>query len=337
MQIEGLQYRTVWWQDNAINIIDQAKLPFRFKILQLTTVEQVAQAIVQMQVRGAPAIGATGGFGLALAAQLAPEKVFSQFILNAKEKLVSTRPTAFDLSFALNKVEEAIFQNSNNPAEAALQAAQDFAEKNVRACLQIGEYGKQLIKQNFRILTHCNAGALATVDFGTALAPIRFSKEKNIFVYVDETRPLLQGSRLTAFELEQENIRHAIITDNAAGYFMQKKEIDIVITGADRIALNGDVANKIGTYEKAIVAKENNIPFYVAAPFSTIDFNSNTGANIPIEERDHNEVNYIEDILIANPNSPVKNPAFDITPARYITGIITEKGIFRPEQIKESK
>jgi translation initiation factor eIF-2B subunit alpha/methylthioribose-1-phosphate isomerase len=334
MQIADLQYRTVWWQDGAINIIDQTSLPFNFKVLQLTTVEQVAQAILQMQVRGAPAIGATGGFGLALAARLAPAKNFAEFIKKSKETLLATRPTAFDLSYALNQVEAAISQSPADSAATALQAAQAFADSNVQACRQIGKLGAELIQPNFQILTHCNAGALATVDFGTALAPIRFSKHRNIFVYVDETRPRLQGSRLTAFELEQEGIPHAIIADNAAGYFMQTGQVDMVITGADRVALNGDVANKIGTYEKAVVAKANNIPFYIAAPLSTIDFSCASGAKIPIEQRADEEISYIEDKLIANPNSPIQNPAFDITPARYITGIITDKGIFRPEQIR---
>jgi translation initiation factor eIF-2B subunit alpha/methylthioribose-1-phosphate isomerase len=334
MQIAGLKYRTVWWQDDAINIIDQTSLPFSFEILQLTTIEQVAQAIVQMQVRGAPAIGATGGFGLALAARLAPAKNFTKFIKKSKKTLLATRPTAFDLIYALDIVEQAILHSPADPAAAALQSAQAFADSNVQACRQIGRLGAELIQPNFRILTHCNAGALATVDFGTALAPIRFSKHKNIFVYVDETRPRLQGSRLTAYELEQEGIPHAIIADNAAGYFMQTGQIDMVITGADRVALNGDAANKIGTYEKAVVAKENNIPFYIAAPLSTIDFNCASGKKIPIEQRAEEEVSYIEDKLIANPNSPIQNPAFDVTPARYITGIITEKGIFTPEQIE---
>jgi translation initiation factor eIF-2B subunit alpha/methylthioribose-1-phosphate isomerase len=334
MQIAGLKYRTVWWQDDAINIIDQTSLPFSFEILQLTTIEQVAQAIVQMQVRGAPAIGATGGFGLALAARLAPAKNFTKFIKKSKKTLLATRPTAFDLIYALDIVEQAILHSPADPAAAALQSAQAFADSNVQACRQIGKLGAEIIQPNFRILTHCNAGALATVDFGTALAPIRFSKHKNIFVYVDETRPRLQGSRLTAYELEQEGIPHAIIADNAAGYFMQTGQIDMVITGADRVALNGDAANKIGTYEKAVVAKENNIPFYIAAPLSTIDFNCASGKKIPIEQRAEEEVSYIEDKLIANPNSPIQNPAFDVTLARYITGIITEKGIFTPEQIE---
>ena len=223
----------------------------------------------------------------------------------------------------------------------AFEAARDYADWNAELCRKIGEYGDKLIQNNQNILTHCNAGALACVDFGTALSPIRIAhySGKNVFVYVDETRPRNQGSSLTAWELAQEKINHAIIADNAAGFFMKKNKIDLVIVGADRIAMNGDVANKIGTYEKAVLARENNIPFYVAAPLSTFDANAKTGEDIPIEERSEDEILYISGIdanneikkvRIAPEESSAKNPAFDVTPAKYITGIITEKGIIKP-------
>ena len=231
--------------------------------------------------------------------------------------------------------------NFEDAKKDSVKYANEYADWNAELCRKIGEHGNKLIKNNQNILTHCNAGALACVDFGTALSPIRIAhyNKKNIFVYVDETRPRNQGASLTAWELAQERISHAIIADNAAGFFMKKKEVDMIIVGADRIAMNGDVANKIGTYEKAVLAKENNIPFYVAAPLSTFDINSKTGEDIPIEERSEDELLYIHGIdenkiirkiRIAPEESHAKNPAFDVTSARYITGIITEKGIIKP-------
>lgn len=315
-------------ENKVIKTINQPLLPHEFEIVNLKNTGEVAYAIKTMVVRGAPAIGATGAYGLAQAA------ILNKDIKKAYNSLLKTRPTAYDLKDGLDFVFNAIKMKKN-----PYNAAQQYADKSVERCRKIGEYGNKLIKNNYKILTHCNAGALATVDYGTALAPIRaaFYSGKKIFVFVDETRPRLQGARLTAFELVEEGIPHAIITDNAAGYYMQKKRIDICIVGADRIALNGDVANKIGTYEKAVLAKENNIPFYVAAPTSTIDLKCKNGNKIQIEERNQEEVHFIQGldndkvkkVRISPKASKAKNPAFDITPAKYISGIITEKGIVK--------
>jgi len=333
-------------KDASVYMINQLILPFKFEIYQSKNYAETANAIKTMIVRGAPAIGATGAYGLAQAAlQYEGENYneFKQFIGESFQLLNSTRPTANDLNYALNYVKSKMFVEGNiaNSKMVAFEAASEYADWSAELCRKIGEHGNNLIKNNQNILTHCNAGALACVDFGTALSPVRLAhySKKNIFVYVDETRPRNQGSSLTAWELAHEKIPHSIIADNAAGHFMKKGEIDFVIVGADRIAMNGDVANKIGTYEKAVLAKENNIPFYVAAPISTFDVNSKTGDNIPIEERSQEEVLYISGIdenkklikvRIAPEQSNAKNPAFDVTPARYITGIITEKGVIKP-------
>jgi translation initiation factor eIF-2B subunit alpha/methylthioribose-1-phosphate isomerase len=267
-----------------------------------------------MVVRGAPAIGAAAAYGMALGTK-DPEK--------SAGLLRSTRPTAYDLFYAVDYMMQAI-----NQSEDAFDAASRYVESIIARCKKIGENGEKLIRDHMTILTHCNAGALATVDYGTALAPLRIAhgKQKNIFVFTDETRPRLQGV-LTAWELFQEGIPHALIVDNAAGYFMRKKEIDLVIVGADRIAHNGDFANKIGTYEKAVCAKENNIPFYVAAPASTFDPHIKDGAQIIIEERERQEVTQMNGKTIMPDWVSVKNPAFDITPKKYVTGYITETGI----------
>lgn len=346
MLINNLNYRTVWMSGTSVYMINQLLLPFKFEIHQSKNYADTANAIKTMIVRGAPAIGATGAFGLAQAAlQYEGENYneFKQYIGESFQLLNSTRPTANDLNYALNFVKSKMFAEGSitNSKMKAFEAAQKYADSSAEVCRQIGEHGNKLIKNNQNILTHCNAGALACVDFGTALSPIRLAhhSKKNIFVYVDETRPRNQGMSLTAWELAQEKISHSIIADNAAGYFMKKGEIDFVIVGADRIAMNGDVANKIGTYEKAVLAKENNVPFYVAAPLSTFDPNSKTGEDIPIEERSEEEVLYISGIdenkkirkiRIAPEQSNAKNPAFDVTPAKYITGIITEEGVIMP-------
>ncbi len=336
-------YRTVWTDKEIVNMIDQTKLPGKFEIYKAKNYRETADAIRNMVVRGAPAIGATAAFGMVQAIMEfhgSDFEKFKFFIKNAEKSIKGTRPTAYDLFHGVDFVNEKI-KNSNSVQEAkekALIAGREYADKSVENCKKIGEFGEKLIRNNFNILTHCNAGALACVDYGTALAPIRFAhyRKKRIHVFVDETRPRFQGSKLTAWELLQEGISHSIIADNAAGYFMQNGEIDIVIVGADRIAGNGDVANKIGTYEKAVLAKENGIPFYVAAPLTTFDMNCKSGKDIVIEERSMDEILYIDKIRISPKNSKARNPGFDITPARYVKGIITERGILKPKRVKNA-
>jgi len=314
MKIDGTQYRALWHDGNIVKFIDQRKLPYSFEIFTARTVNDVAFAIKEMVVRGAPAIGAAAVYGMALG-----EKEMQK----SAELLRSTRPTAYDLFYAVEYMVHEI-----NHRENAFVAASTYVEDIITRCKKIGENGEKLINDTMRILTHCNAGALATVDYGTALAPLRVAhgKNKKIFVFADETRPRLQGL-LTAWELFQEGIPHALIADNAAGYFMKNKEIDLVIVGADRIAKNGDFANKIGTYEKAVLAKENDIPFYVAAPVSTFDPKLNNGSQIVIEQRGRKELSEINGKTIMPDWISVKNPAFDVTPQKYVTGYITESGI----------
>ena len=349
MIVEGKNYQTVWMENNEIYTIDQRLLPYKFKIIKIKKIEEAAKAIKDMVIRGAPAIGGMAAYSMALSAinfkgnDIKPSQ---KNIFNDSKLIKSTRPTAYDLFHAVDSIIYKIKgkNNVNSAKAAAIKAAEEYIKHSIEACRKIGDFGNKIIKKNSNILTHCNAGALATVDYGTALAPIRIAhyNKKNIHVFVSETRPRNQGSKLTAWELVQENIPHSIIADSAAGYFMKKNEIDIVITGADRIAANGDTANKIGTYEKAVLAKENGIPFYIAAPFSTIDPKKKTGNEIPIEERDQDEVNFVTALhdgkfikIRATPEqSNARNPAFDVTPAKYITGIITEKGIIKPSELK---
>jgi len=324
MLVDGKHYRTVWFEDDKIKMIDQRSLPQKFEIVELSNVNEVADAIKNMIVRGAPAIGATGAYGIALAA------IKNERISESSETLRKTRPTAYDLFHGIEYVLKAM-ENKKDP----VKAAEEYANLSIEACKKIGEHGASLIKDGYRILTHCNAGWLACVDWGSALAPIYFAKRqrKIIFVYVDETRPRLQGAKLTSWELKNEGIDYSVIADNAAGHFVRTKEIDLVIVGADRIAKNGDFANKIGTYEKAVLAKENGIPFYVAAPRSTIDLSCESGEKIPIEEREEDEVHYVGNERVTPEGTKARNPAFDVTPSKFVTGIITEKGIFRPGQI----
>jgi len=316
MKVEKKEYRSVWFEQDTVRFIDQRKLPYKFEIYTAKTVDDVAFAIKDMLVRGAPSIGVATAYGIVLG---------KKELDKTAEKLRQTRPTAYDLFYAIDYMVREI-NNGKDP----LKAADEYADDIVDRCRRIGENGEKLIKDGMRILTHCNAGALATVDYGTALAPIRlaYRKGKQIFVYVDETRPRCQGL-LTSWELMQEDIKHAVIADNAAGYFMKKHEIDMVITGADRIAKNGDVANKIGTYEKAVIAKENSIPFYVAAPISTFDKTIKDGNQIIIEERGRSELAEINGKTIMPEWTKVKNPAFDVTPAKYVTGYITEDGVVK--------
>lgn len=343
MLIEGKQYRTIWMEGRVIKTIEQRKLPHSFEIVDITTWQEVYEAIKTMIIRGAPAIGAMGAYGLAQAMlnyQGYDFLAFKSEMQRVRDRIASSRPTAYDLFHGLAQVWTAIEQSKDimTAQTKAVDLAQSYADQSVQACKQIGEYGSTLIKKNMGILTHCNAGALATVDWGTALAPMRIAHEKHIpfFVFVDETRPRIQGANLTAYELKQEGIDFALIADNAAGFYMQQGKINLIITGTDRVAANGDVANKIGTYTKAVLAKENNIPFYIAAPTSTIDFTCASGKDIPIEERDQDEIHYvhgktkegtIERVRISPEGIQSKNPAFDVTPAKYITGLITEYGI----------
>jgi len=326
MKVKGKHFRTVWYKNGSVFLIDQNLLPFAFKIIECKTYQDTCRAIKDMTVRGAGAIGATAGFAMA-----------QGLTLKAKKTIEATRPTAQNLFYATNRVYS---------AKDPLLEAQKIADEDAAACRKIGEYGSKLIKDGMNIETHCNAGWLAFVDFGSALSPIYAAakQKKKIFVYVDETRPRGQGARLTAWELKNEKIPHAIIPDNAGAYLMSRGKIDLMVVGADRIAANGDTANKIGTLEKAIVAYEFGIPFYIAAPTSTIDLKCKSGKDIPIEERSEDEVLYqiglnkkgkVEKILVCSPGSKAINPAFDVTPAKYISGIITEKGIFAPDRIKE--
>lgn len=325
----------LWKEDDiAIELIDQTKLPMHIQYVKCTSYVEVANAIKSMQVRGAPAIGVAAAFGMALAAkEFQDSPNILQDLAVAHRELAATRPTAVNLFWALERVYkklEALKNHANREIyEGLLQEAKDILAEDLAMNRKMGELALPLIPQGARILTHCNAGGLATAGYGTALGVIRAAHEngKNIQVWVDETRPLLQGSRLTAFELSEDNIPATLICDNMAGYLMQKGMVDLVIVGADRIAANGDVANKIGTYSVAVLAKEHNIPFYVAAPTSTIDLAIEKGEDIPIEERSADEVRFIYDQQIAPREIPVFNPAFDVTPGRLITAIITDQGI----------
>ncbi len=319
------ELRTVWLDDGLVKLIDQRYLPFDLRVFEAKNLEEVAVAIEDMVVRGAPAIGATAAYGIAQAGLQGVD------LKEAGDRLRKTRPTGNDLFYAIEYMRKA-----RASGDDLVVAADRYAQEDIDRCRKIGEHGAKLIRNGIRILTHCNAGALATVDYGTVMAPLRVAKEqgRHFFVYVDETRPRLQGARLTAWELLQEGIDHAIITDGAASAFLGRGEVDLVLVGADRIAANGDTANKIGTYGKAVVAKENRVPFYVAAPTSTIDFDLASGDKIPIEERSPQEVLHLDGHPIAPKESPARNPAFDVTPAKYITGIITEEGIVKPGELR---
>jgi methylthioribose-1-phosphate isomerase len=314
--------RALWFRGTALHVLDQRELPRRVVVRRLTRVEQVAEAIRSMTVRGAPTIGVAAAYGMVLA-----HASGAYGADRAARLLRATRPTAFDLFVGIETVRTAWTEGRDVRA-----AADEYRAQIVDACHRIGTAGAPLLAQSRKVLTHCNAGALATVEWGTALAPIRVARERGarLFVWVDETRPLLQGSRLTAWELARERIPHAVIADNAAGYYLSNGEVDAVMVGADRIARNGDFANKIGTYEKAVVAHENGIPFYVAAPWTTFDARRPTGAAIPVEERDPAEVLEVAGRRLAPRASPAHNPAFDVTPAKYVTAFVTPGGVVRP-------
>lgn len=331
--------RTLEWNRGSLKIIDQRRLPTELVMVELSDYRQVAKAIKEMWVRGAPAIGAAAAYGMAVAglkSQAQTEEALLEDLAQAAEALRDTRPTAANLFWAIERMLQKAHSSRayGLPAmrEALVAEAQEIADEDVERNKAMGRYGAELIRDGDTILTHCNAGALATVDYGTALAPIRVahSQGKTVHVLVDETRPRLQGARLTAWELMQQGIPMTLIVDGAAGHFLRSRRVNLVLVGADRVAANGDVANKIGTYGLAVLAQENGIPFYVVAPSTTIDLSTPSGDLIPIEEREPREVTHIAQTAIAPAGVKVANPAFDITPHHYLSGIITEWGIVRP-------
>lgn len=338
--------KTLFWKGNTLNLLDQLVLPCKISYKQCTTYTDVSEAIKNMIIRGAPAIGVAGAFGVVLAgikaSRLSPLEKLS-YIKKASIVLISSRPTAINLKWAVDRMvkvsEKSVNLNPQNYINELEQAALNMYDEDIAINKKMGEFGARLLKKDSTVLTHCNAGALATAGYGTALGVVRTAykdgKIKNVFV--DETRPYLQGARLTTWELQQEKIPCTLITDNMAGYIMKTTKIDAVIVGADRVALNGDVANKIGTYSLSILAKYHKIPFYVVAPSSTIDFNTTYGSKIVIEERSADEVLKINGKEIAPKGTAVRHPSFDITPASNITMIITEKGVFKPNKISTLK
>ena len=335
--------KTIEWVDNKSRMINQLLLPKKFELVDISTCEEMFYAIKDMIVRGAPAIGIAGAHGVSLSAiELSNIKDKTLFLseLNKKaEYLKSSRPTAVNLAWAVDK-QMVLANNSKSDVDKIVQ---EFIENGIKLenedieiNKKMGEYGASVVPKGATILTHCNAGALATVGYGTALGVIRsaFSKDNTIKVFADETRPRQQGARLTTWELLQDGIPTTLITDGMCSHFMSKGMIDMVVVGADRIAANGDTANKIGTYTLAIAAKYHNVPFYIAAPLSTIDLSIKSGKEIPIEERNHEEVTHINGDWICDERVNVINPSFDVTPNELITGIITEKGILKPDYIK---
>ncbi len=336
---------TVEWKNGTVRLLDQSVLPGKVEILECRNYQTVARAIRDLRVRGAPAIGVTAAMGIALGAQSIPEQPFDKFhqtFLSICEDMAATRPTAVNLFWAIERMKRVVQRGESqaigNLKKQLLKEAQDILEEDISMNRAIGDYGAALIQSGQCILTHCNAGALATAGYGTALGVIRsaWKQGKIIRVMADETRPVLQGARLTAWELQQDGIPVTLITDNAAGAFMRQGMIDLCTVGADRIAANGDVANKIGTYTVAVLAKAHGIPFYVAAPSSTIDLQTPTGQEVHIEQRSAQEVTSLHGgPAIAPDGIDVLNPAFDVTPAEYVTGIITERGVFRPKELAD--
>ena len=334
---------TVEWKDGAVRLLDQSRLPEEVGFIDCRDVESVASAIRDLKVRGAPAIGVTAAMGVALGAQSIETEEYQRFsdsILAICDRLVTTRPTAVNLFWAIERMKQRVTALRHEPVAtikaALMKESQAILEEDIALCRAMGRHGAALLQTGQTVLTHCNAGALATAGYGTALGVIRAAWEqgKKIQVIADETRPVLQGARLTAWELMQDHIPVILITDNMAGSLMHQGKIHLCVVGADRIAANGDVANKIGTYSVAVLAKAHSIPFYVAAPYSTIDLNTKSGSQIPIEERTPLEVTTIHGShSIAPSGVAVYNPAFDVTPADLITGIITERGVFKPQDI----
>ena len=343
MKIAGKEYKTIWYEKNIVKIIDQTKLPHQFIIKELKTVTDAVNAIKTMEVRGAPLIGGTAAYGIVLSVQ---ENKDPEFINKSAEQLIQSRPTAINLKWAVDRMMNKISGiNRDKVLKLAKQEAKEICDEDEKFCESIGINGLDIIeeiynkkKDRVNILTHCNAGWLATINWGTATSPIYHAHKKGIpiHVWVDETRPRNQGANLTSYELNEEEIPNTIIADNTGGILMQRGEIDMCIVGTDRTLSNGDVCNKIGTYLKALAAHDNNIPFYVALPSSTIDWHTKDAKDIPIEERNSQELSHIEGIdenkklkkvLIYPDKSKALNLAFDVTPAKYVTGLITEKGI----------
>ena len=343
MRIEGKNYKTIWFENNCVKIIDQTKLPHNFVIKDIKTVKDTINAIKNMEVRGAPLIGATAAYGLVLSIL---ESNDNTFLKQSAKKLIESRPTAINLKWAVDRMMNKLSGiNSEKILELAINEANKICIEDINFCERIGINGLKIIEEIFNkkkdtinILTHCNAGWLATINWGTATSPIYHAHKKGIpvHVWVDETRPRNQGANLTSFELNEENIPNTIIADNTGGILMQRGKVDICIVGTDRTLANGDVCNKVGTYLKALAAKDNNVPFYVALPSSTIDWDTKNYYDIPIEERPPSELSHVEGldennnikkILIYPKKSKSMNLAFDITPAKYVSGLITEKGI----------
>ena len=343
MKIDGKSYKTIWFENNLVKIIDQTKLPHNFMIKDLKTVKEAINAIKTMEVRGAPLIGATAAYGLVLSII---EKNDLSYLKKSSEELIASRPTAINLKWAVDRMMKKLTGvNNNDILKIAIDEAKAITEEDEKFCKNIGLNGLKIIediafkkKDTINILTHCNAGWLATIDWGTATSPIYHAHQKGIkvHVWVDETRPRNQGANLTSYELNEEGISNTVITDNAGGLLMQRGKVDICIVGTDRTLSNGDVCNKIGTYLKALSAKDNNVPFYVALPSSTIDWSIKDHRQIPIEERNSEELSHIEGIDENNEIKKIRiypqkskslNLAFDVTPSNLVTGLITEKGV----------
>ncbi len=343
MKIQGKEYRTIWYEDKLVKIIDQTKLPHQFIIKNLKSVKDAINAIKVMEVRGAPLIGATAAYGIVLAIS---ENNSQEFLSKSAEELIQSRPTAINLKWAVDRMMKKLsVTKSDQILDIALNEAREICDEDEKFCESIGINGLKIIEEMYNkkkdtvnILTHCNAGWLATINWGTATSPIYHAHKKGIpvHVWVDETRPRNQGANLTSYELNEEEIPNTIIADNTGGILMQRGEVDMCIVGTDRTLSNGDVCNKIGTYLKALAAHDNNVPFYVALPSSTIDWDIKDVKDIPIEERNSEELSHVEGIdenneikkvLIYPIKSKAMNLAFDVTPAKYVTGLITERGI----------
>ncbi len=337
----GTMQQAIEWLGNRVRILDQTRLPQEEVYLELDHYQDIASAITELKIRGAPAIGIAGAYGIALGAlriETASRGEFLDKLQVIIQTLAATRPTAKNLFRAIDRLQQVAQAGKNveQMKKALVDEAVKIHSEEAEATRRLSQLGAELIQDGFTILTHCNTGALATAGYGTALGVIKQAREqgKNIKVLATETRPLLQGARLTTYELKEANITTTLITDSMAGYFMRQGGVDCVIVGADRIASNGDTANKIGTYSLAVLAKENSIPFYVAAPTTTIDLSLASGEEIPIEERKREEVTHIQGVAIAPEGIGVANPAFDVTPHRYITAIITETGIIKEPYIE---